>query len=85
MYLDIMRIVDEPDGDHEIHLFIVTKGSPPVPAVYTVTDYTMRRFNTLYRKSRKLHGRALALLKREGKAPPGEALNNGYHEGAAAE
>jgi hypothetical protein len=69
MYLDVTRIVDEPDGDHEIHLVIVTEGSRPMPAVYTVTDYTMRRFDALYRKSRKLHGRALALLKREGKTP----------------
>jgi hypothetical protein len=68
MYLDIRRIVDEPDGDHEIHLVIVTEGSPPVPAVYTVTDYTYNKFNKLYRKGRKLHGRALALLKREGTA-----------------
>jgi hypothetical protein len=68
MYIDVRRIVDEPDGDHEIHIMIIETGNRPVPASFTVTDYTLRRFDALHSKGRKCHGKALALLKREGRS-----------------
>ena len=65
MKLILESCIKNPDGIIDISVFIQNE-KVEVPKRYTYhlnSEYQARRFNTLYQKGTKTHGRALQILK----------------------
>ena len=63
MYLMHESTIRQPNGIIEITVGIVNESENCKKYTYRIgSEYKARRFHNLYRKSRKLHGKALAIL-----------------------
>ncbi|MFA5208217.1 MAG: hypothetical protein WC428_06270 [Candidatus Paceibacterota bacterium] len=65
MKLILESCVKNPDGIIDISVFIqnIKQDVPKRYTYHLASEYQARRFNTFYRKGKKLHGKALQILK----------------------
>ena len=62
MYLIHESTIKTESGVYEVTVYIVNQYIPKKYTYLIDSEYAVRKFETIYRSSKKLHGHALALL-----------------------